>query len=78
MILSEGLYLGLTFWVLSISAWSLSRIFLAMAVPSILVAVIAGIVLENGLDCVECGIEEREEEVAAEVGVRNPRPDDRP
>jgi hypothetical protein len=49
MILRDGLYLGLIFWVLSISACSLSRIFFAMAVPSILVAVMVIGVLEKSL-----------------------------
>lgn len=40
MILSEGVYLGFTFCFSAISACNLSRIFLAIAVPSILVAVI--------------------------------------
>ncbi len=70
MILREGLYLGLTVWAASISAWSLSRIFFAMAVPSILVAVIADVVLEKVLCCDVCGVEIEEQEIAPEVGVR--------
>lgn len=38
MILSDGLYLGFSFCFSAISACKPSRIFLAMAVPSILVA----------------------------------------
>jgi len=51
MILKEGLYLGLTFWELSISACSLSRMLFAMAVPSIFMAVIVNGVLEKALLC---------------------------
>lgn len=42
MILRHGLYLGFTFCFSTISAASLSRIFFAMAVPSNLVAAMAG------------------------------------
>jgi hypothetical protein len=47
MIFRDGLNLGLVFWVFLISAWSLSRIDLAIAVPSIFLAVIAIEVLEK-------------------------------
>jgi len=47
MILRLGLYLGFDFWVCSISACNLSRMVFAIALPSILVAVIAGEVEEN-------------------------------
>lgn len=69
MIFREGLYRGLTFWVATISAWSLSRIFFAMAVPSILVAVIAEGVLEETLCCDVCGSVDKEKVLVPQVGV---------
>jgi hypothetical protein len=51
------------------SAWILSRIFLAMAVPSILVAVMAAGVLENVLRWERFGGRKLYEEVS-QVGVR--------
>ena len=56
IILSDGLNLGFDFWVSSISARIESRISFAVAVPSILVAVIAAEVLENDFFCVD-GVE---------------------
>jgi hypothetical protein len=49
MIFKDGLYLGLLFCAASISVWILSLISLAIAVPSIFVAVIAIEVLEKAL-----------------------------
>jgi len=56
MILRDGLYLGFDFLAFSIWVWILSRIFFAIAVPSILVAVMAKGVLENCLVSVQVKI----------------------
>ena len=56
MIFKEGLYLGLLFCVASISACSFSRIFFAIAVPSILVAVMVNGVLEKCRDAEGCRV----------------------